>query len=266
MLGCLRAWLAPSPGVAPALASSAPSMRHRAGRALASEQRATAEDGASESACRMRGGHPIATTGGAAISRGLRLLPWSGPFGRPCDAAMVAIAIEPAVRELTAGRRDRPSSVARHVTSNHAHQRRSDRARAARRRRTEDGRELPQARRRRLLRRAHLPPRDHRLHDPGRLPGGDRHRRSRLHSSRTSSTSTRSSAARSRWRTPGRTRTARSSSSSPSTPPHGSTASTRSSAASPAAWTPSTRSRRTETGAGDRPVEPQVIERIELSE
>ena len=38
----------------------------------------------------------------------------------------------------------------------------------------EDRRELPQARRRRLLRRAHLPPRDQGLHDPGRLPAGHR--------------------------------------------------------------------------------------------
>ena len=36
----------------------------------------------------------------------------------------------------------------------------------------EDGRELPQARRRRLLRRPDLPPRHPRLHDPGRLPEG----------------------------------------------------------------------------------------------
>ena len=50
-----------------------------------------------------------------------------------------------------------------------------------RRGRAEDGRELPQAGGRRLLRRAHLPPRDQGLHDPGRLPGGNRHRRSRLH-------------------------------------------------------------------------------------
>ena len=53
--------------------------------------------------------------------------------------------------------------------------------------------------------------------------------------SRTSSTSTRSPAARSRWRTPGRTRTARSSSSSPPMRARGSTASTRSSVASPGA-------------------------------
>ena len=32
-----------------------------------------------------------------------------------------------------------------------------------------------------LLRRADLPPRDPGLHDPGRLPAGDRHRRARLH-------------------------------------------------------------------------------------
>ena len=43
-----------------------------------------------------------------------------------------------------------------------------------------------------------------------------------------------------------------------------STASTPSSARSRTAWTRSTRSRARPTGAGDRPVEPQVIERIEL--
>src|SRR3954467_13513463 len=47
-----------------------------------------------------------------------------------------------------------------------AYQPRRDRARAFRRGSAEDGRELPEARRRRLLRRRHLPPRDQGLHDP----------------------------------------------------------------------------------------------------
>ena len=38
-----------------------------------------------------------------------------------------------------------------------------------------------------VLRRPHLPPRDRGLHDPGRLPARHRHRRPRLHRSRTSS-------------------------------------------------------------------------------
>ena len=75
--------------------------------------------------------------------------------------------------------------------------------RAARRGRAEDGRELPQARRRRLLRRPDLPPGDPRLHDPGRLPGGHRDAAAPATPSRTSSTTTRSSAGRWRWPTPG---------------------------------------------------------------
>ena len=94
-----------------------------------------------------------------------------------------------------------------------------DRDRALRRRRAEDGRELQEARRGRLLRRRHLPPRHPRLHGPGRRPDGNRLAAAPATRSRTSSTTTRSSAARSRWRTPGRTRTARSSSSSPLTRP-----------------------------------------------
>src|SRR3954451_4076294 len=53
-----------------------------------------------------------------------------------------------------------------------AHESRSDRARALRRGRAEDGRELPQARCGRVLRRCHLPPRDQGLHDPGWRPYG----------------------------------------------------------------------------------------------
>ncbi len=56
---------------------------------------------------------------------------------------------------------------------------------------------------RRLLRRPDLPSRDPRLHDPGRLPGGNRAPAGPATRSRTSSTSTRSSAGRWRWRTPG---------------------------------------------------------------
>ena len=55
------------------------------------------------------------------------------------------------------------------------------RARVLRRRRPQDGRKLPQARLRGLLRRDHLSPRDPGLHDPGRVPRGNRHRRTRLH-------------------------------------------------------------------------------------
>ena len=66
---------------------------------------------------------------------------------------------------------------------------------------------------RELLRRDHLPPRDPGLHDPGRLPAGHRHRRSRLHVRGRVQPAQGRPRARSRWRTPGRTRTARSSSS-----------------------------------------------------
>src|SRR5262249_49390090 len=57
-----------------------------------------------------------------------------------------------------------------HDTRHASHQRGSRRHRAVFRRRPEDGRELHQARARGVLRRAHVPPRDPRLHDPGRLP------------------------------------------------------------------------------------------------
>ena len=97
------------------------------------------------------------------------------------------------------------------MTTNHG----DDRPRAVRRRRAEDRRQLPQARRGRLLRRADLPPRDPGLHDPGRLPGGHRHRRPRLHVRGRVQRPQGRRAARSRWRTPARTPTARSSSSSP---------------------------------------------------
>ncbi|CAA9478989.1 MAG: Peptidyl-prolyl cis-trans isomerase, partial [uncultured Solirubrobacteraceae bacterium] len=62
-----------------------------------------------------------------------------------------------------------------------AHQSRRHRVRALRRGRSQDGRELPQARGRRLLRRRRLPPDHQGLHDPGRGSAGDRHRRPRLH-------------------------------------------------------------------------------------
>ena len=78
-----------------------------------------------------------------------------------------------------------------------------------------------------------VPPDHQRLHDPGRLPGGHRHRRPGLHVRGRVQRRTRSSAARWRWPTPARTPTARSSSSSPSTRRRGWTASTPSSARSP---------------------------------
>ena len=74
----------------------------------------------------------------------------------------------------------------------------------------------------------------HRVIPDFMIQGGDptdRRGRPGLHSSRTSSTTTRSTAVRSRWRMPGRTRTAASSSSSPPKLRRGSTASTRSSGA-----------------------------------
>src|SRR6187401_3486452 len=62
-----------------------------------------------------------------------------------------------------------------------AHEPWRDRARALRRGRAEDGRELPEACRRRLLRRRHLPPRDQGFHDPGRRPDRHGHGRPGLH-------------------------------------------------------------------------------------
>ena len=92
-----------------------------------------------------------------------------------------------------------------------------------------------------------------RLHDPGRLPAGHRHRRPGLHVRGRVQPRTRSCAARWRWPTPARTRTARSSSSSRPTRRRGSTASTPCSARSPPAWTSSTRSRASRpTGATAR--------------
>ena len=155
-----------------------------------------------------------------------------------------------------------PGHVARHPP----HHRRLDRARAARRGRAEDGRELPQARRRRLLRRSRLPPRHPRLHDPGRLPGGHRHAAAPATPSRTSSTTTRSSAARWRWPTPAPTPTAPSSSSSPPTRRRGSTASTPSSARSLDGMEVVDAIEGTPTDASDRPLEPQMIERVELDD
>ena len=106
---------------------------------------------------------------------------------------------------------------------------------------------------RRLLRRAELPPHHPRLHDPGRLPAGHRHRRPGLHvRGRVQRPQGRPRRARDGQRR-ARTRTARSSSSSPPTRARGSTASTPSSARSPRAWTSSTRiERRAETDAPRR--------------
>ena len=60
----------------------------------------------------------------------------------------------------------------RHEHRHHEDHRGRHRPRAVRRGRPEDRRELQEARRPGLLRRAHLPPHHRRLHDPGRLPAG----------------------------------------------------------------------------------------------
>ena len=99
-------------------------------------------------------------------------------------------------------RRDRCGGTT-DVDDDHDHEQGRHRVRDVRRRRAQDRREHPQAGREGLLRRAHVPPRHPRLHDPGRLPAGHRHGRARTTRSRTSSTSTRSSAGRSPWPTPG---------------------------------------------------------------
>ncbi len=79
--------------------------------------------------------------------------------------------------------------------------------------RAEDGEQLRRALAVPLLRRHHVPPRRCGLRDPVRRPEGRRHRRPGLRRSRTSSPRrVRTSSAHSRWRTPGRTRTAASSS------------------------------------------------------
>ena len=77
-------------------------------------------------------------------------------------------------REAPAGGSQTMSQATLHT--NHG----AGRGRVLRRGRPEHGRELPQAVGGRLLRRAVVPPRDQGLHDPGRLPGGHRHRRPRL--------------------------------------------------------------------------------------
>ena len=93
----------------------------------------------------------------------------------------------------------------------------ADRARAVRRGGSQDRRQLPEAVARRLLRRADLPPRDQGLHDPGRLPGGHRHRRPGLQvRGRVQPAQDRARRARDGQRA-ARTRTAASSSSSPPT-------------------------------------------------
>ena len=80
-----------------------------------------------------------------------------------------------------------------------------------------------------VLRRPHVPPRDPRLHDPGRRSRRRRHAAARATSSRTRSPPAEAwRPARSRWRTRARTRTA-ASSSSPRSQSRSSTASTPSS-------------------------------------
>ena len=161
------------------------------------------------------------------------------PQRRACSSASASSRCPPSARargRSVPGKRSGDMSSRRRSRSDDEHGRpctptTATSSRAVRRGRAEDRRQLPEARRRRLLRRRDLPPRDQGLHDPGRRPDGHRHAAARATRSRTSSTSTRSCAARSRWRTPARTRTAASSSSSRPTRRRGSTASTPSSAA-----------------------------------
>ena len=95
-----------------------------------------------------------------------------------------------------------------------------------------------------------------RLHAPGRLPAGHRHRRTRLHLRGRVQLPPRRARRAGDGERRARTPTARSSSSSPPRTARGSTASTPCSARSPRAWTSSTRSRRAETDGRDRPRTP----------
>ena len=164
----------------------------------------------------------------SGVRPALRVEP-SRPGAAAARLSLALLAPDGAGAPCSGAARWRPWLPSRHDQSDVSHQRRTDRDRALPGRRAEDGRELHQARRRGLLRRPDLPPRDPRLHDPGRLPARAPAPAAPATSSRTSSTTTRSSAARSRWRTPARTRTAASSSSSRPRRRRGSTASTPSS-------------------------------------
>ena len=117
-----------------------------------------------------------------------------------------------------------------HVRDDHDHQQGRHRLRDVRRRRAEDGRQHARPGGEGLLRRPHVPPHHPRLHDPGRLPAGHRHRRPGLRVrgrvQRPQDRPRRAGDGQRRARTP----TARSSSSSRPTPRRGSTASTRCSA------------------------------------
>ena len=116
-----------------------------------------------------------------------------------------------------------------------------------------------------VLRRPDLPPRHRRLHDPGRLPDGQRHGRPRLQVRATSSARACATTATAccRWPTPARTPTA-ASSSSRWRRRRGSTTSTPSSARSPKAWTSSAPSARPRTGAQDRPAKEIVVKSVKI--